>query len=483
MNVKIKYGFIALFIIIIQSIIKLIGVLITGSLSFLSETIDTIVDIFFVALTLYSIYISQKPADYEHMYGHAKIDSIGALIQGIVLITIYIILIFNAIQIIITQNFIIQNPTIGLELLIISIAINLIFSLILIWQGKKRNSLSLKIQGLNLFQDSLRAIIVVVNFVIVIFFEIVFLDPIFSIIVSSIIIISAINLSKEGINDLTDVNPIDPLLIEEIKKKIFNLEHVNGVMDLKIRALRNKLFLQVILRVEDHISIIHADEITKKIRILVRDYLPKYDVETIVEMNPISGEKSLGENIINLVYSSLANYPKILDIDDLNIFRFENKYFLSFKIIVERSLTLNRAHKIITKFENELKQHIDNISRVISHIEPERKEENSKLNGKLCKKLEPEELEELKEKVEKILRSKKYVEGYHGFEFWNINNYCIIELHVFFDGKLNISKVHEYISELEMIIHEELELTNLKDVILHSEPKIGRTDGNIFKEN
>ena len=45
MNVKIKFGLISLVIIVSQSIIKIYGVILTGSLSFLSETLDTVVDI------------------------------------------------------------------------------------------------------------------------------------------------------------------------------------------------------------------------------------------------------------------------------------------------------------------------------------------------------------------------------------------------------------------------------------------------------
>ncbi|MFX0048744.1 MAG: cation diffusion facilitator family transporter, partial [Candidatus Hermodarchaeota archaeon] len=144
MDIKIKYGIIAFFIILIQSFLKTLGVLITGSLSFLSETIDTLTDIFFVSLTVYSIYISQKPPDFEHMYGHSKIDSLGGLIQGVILINIYCTLIFVAIQTIITSSFGIIHPDLGFLILIISFIINLVFSRILIWKGKKQNSLSLK---------------------------------------------------------------------------------------------------------------------------------------------------------------------------------------------------------------------------------------------------------------------------------------------------------------------------------------------------
>ncbi|MFX1552896.1 MAG: cation diffusion facilitator family transporter, partial [Promethearchaeota archaeon] len=124
MDIKLKYAIFTLGVILFQSALKLFGVLITGSLSFLSETADTLTDILFVSITLYSLYHSQKPADYEHMYGHSKIDSISGLVQGIILMNIYVVLIYNAIQTIISSRFEVINPEIGLLILISSFLVN-----------------------------------------------------------------------------------------------------------------------------------------------------------------------------------------------------------------------------------------------------------------------------------------------------------------------------------------------------------------------
>ncbi|MFX1414291.1 MAG: cation diffusion facilitator family transporter, partial [Promethearchaeota archaeon] len=261
MDIKLKFGISAFLIILLQSSLKILGVIITGSLSFLSETVDTLSDIFFVFLTIFSIYFSQRPPDYEHMYGHSKLDSIGAMIQGVFLITTYFFLIINAIQVIIEQSYSVNNPGFGFQILVISFLINIVYSRILIWQGRKRKSLSLQVQGLNLFQDSLRAIIVIISFILVLFLNITFLDPVFSIVLSIWIILSAIILLRKGIIDLADVNPVSSHIIEEIREKIFKLEHVNAVEDLKVRASGNQLFIDVRLSVEDHISIVHANEI------------------------------------------------------------------------------------------------------------------------------------------------------------------------------------------------------------------------------
>ena len=480
MDIKIKYGIIAFIIILVQSSLKVAGVVITGSLSFLSETIDTLTDIFFVSLTIYSLYVSQKPPDFEHMYGHSKIDSLGGLVQGIILVNIYSVLIFVAIQSILTSSFGIVNPDLGFFILIISFIINLVFSRILLWQGKKQNSLSLRIQGLNLFQDSLRALIVIINFVLTLLFSVQFLDPYFSVVLSILIIISSIHLSKEGIKDLIDVNPINSLIIEEIKLSVFNLDHVNGVEELKVRISGNTLFLEMRLSVEDHISVVHANEITKGIRALSKKFFPSYNVETLVEMNPLSGESSLGEKIFNLLYTIKSEFKEISDFKDLNIFRIENDYFLSLAIIVDDSLSLEEAHDLSSLFERQLQKQVSFISRIITHIESQTMLKNSLTDHLVCTPIEPEKKKEIQASLESLLKSIPEVKGYHGLEFWAALDFCVLELHVFFNGVLNITRVHTLITKVEQQIKNTLNIENLSEVILHSEPLEGRTEGIIF---
>ena len=480
MDIKIRYGIIAFLIILVQSFIKLVGVVLTGSLSFLSETIDTLTDIFFVILTVYSIYLSQKPPDYEHMYGHIKIDSIGAMIQGIILINLYGIMIFTATVSLLERTYGFINPDLGFLLLILSFIINIIFSRILIWQGNKHKSLSLKVQGLNLFQDSLRAILVIINFLIAIFFNIEYFDPIFSIILAIWIIFTAIKLLKEGIKELLDVNPISALVLEEIKQSIFNLEHVNAVEDLKVRVSGDILYLEVHLSVEDHIPLIHANEITKSINKLTKKYFSSYKVENIIEMNPLGGEISVGEKIINLLYSMRTEFEDISDFQDVNVFRIGELYFISLKIIVNETLSLEEAHNLCNDFELQLKTQEPLISRIITHIESESLIRKLRGDNLVCKPIEFDRKQEIQKSLESLLRTTKEVKGYHGLEFWETADFCILELHIFFDGSLNISQVHLIITALEKEINMMLREENLTEIILHSEPMEGRTDGTLF---
>jgi cation diffusion facilitator family transporter len=413
------------------------------------------------------------------MYGHTKIDSIAGLIQGVILINIYIILVYNAIQIIIKRNFIVTNPEFGLIILIISFMVNLVFSRLLISKGKQQKSLTMKIQGLNLFQDSMRALIVVISFIFA-SFSVNFLDPFLSIALSVWIVIGAFKLARTGVKELSDTNPVKSFIIERLRMEIFALEHVIGVQNIKIRVSGKLLFLEVYLSVEDHISVVHANEITKSIRSISKKKFPSYEVECIVQMNPLASEKSLGEGLINLIYSMKSEYPDVINFKNLNVFSLEKKYFISLTLVVNESLSLTEAHKISSHFENEIKKQAPSITRVITHIESQMYSENLSPDQIKCADVGSEMLELIGEVVEKALRTHPHVKGYHGLEFWATLDYCILELHVFFEGSLNISQTHNYITEIEKLIRDELGIDNLDSILIHSEPLEGRNNGIIF---
>ncbi len=175
-----------------------------------------------------------------------------------------------------------------------------------------------------------------------------------------------------------------------------------------------------------------------------------------------------------------TEYPQIINFKDLNIFILEENYFISLVVIVEESLSLTEAHNICTHFEKEIKLQAPHISRVITHLEGQPSSKKLASSQIKCSDVGDEMIGIIKQAVEEELRAHLQVRGYHGLEFWATFDYCILELHVFFDGSLNISETHNYITELEGKIREKLGIDNLDTIFLHSEPFESQKKGIIF---
>jgi divalent metal cation (Fe/Co/Zn/Cd) transporter len=70
---------------ILQTVLKLIGAVITGSVSLLSEGLHSLSDVLSSFISFVSVRASSAPPDEEHPYGHGKIDTLAGLSEAIVL--------------------------------------------------------------------------------------------------------------------------------------------------------------------------------------------------------------------------------------------------------------------------------------------------------------------------------------------------------------------------------------------------------------
>src|SRR2546423_13849628 len=67
---------------------KIIVGVTTGSLGILSEAAHSALDTIAALITYFSVTVSDKPADADHQYGHAKVENFSAFIEtGLLLIT------------------------------------------------------------------------------------------------------------------------------------------------------------------------------------------------------------------------------------------------------------------------------------------------------------------------------------------------------------------------------------------------------------
>src|SRR5579871_6249309 len=81
--------------------IKILKILVgvsTSSLGILSEAAHSALDLVAATITLFSVRVSDKPADADHQYGHAKVENFSAFIQTGLLLVTCLIIIYEAIK-------------------------------------------------------------------------------------------------------------------------------------------------------------------------------------------------------------------------------------------------------------------------------------------------------------------------------------------------------------------------------------------------
>jgi cation diffusion facilitator family transporter len=76
--------------------IKLLAYFLSNSVALLSDALESTVNIAASALMLFSVYVSEKPADDRHKYGHQKVEEVSSMLEGFFIIAAAFIIIYAA---------------------------------------------------------------------------------------------------------------------------------------------------------------------------------------------------------------------------------------------------------------------------------------------------------------------------------------------------------------------------------------------------
>lgn len=188
-------------------LVKIFAWYLTNSVAILTDALESTVNVVASLVGLYSLYVSAKPKDSDHPYGHGKIEFISAAVEGTLIFVAGGMIIYEA-----AMN--LRNPheisqlDYGIILVSITAALNFIAGGICVRVGKKNNSLALIASGRHLMSDTYTTVGIVAGLVLLYFTHIAWIDSVVAIIFAVLIIITGyriIRSSVAGIMDEMDV--------------------------------------------------------------------------------------------------------------------------------------------------------------------------------------------------------------------------------------------------------------------------------------
>lgn len=199
---------------------KISAYFLTGSSAIFSDAAESVVHVAATSMALYSIYLSSKPADESHLYGHGNIEFFSAGIEGLLIIIAAITIIYYA------ANDLIHGVTtksldIGTIIIAFAGAINFFLGLYLVKKGKATNSLTLIADGKHVLTDSYTSIGVVIGLILVLLTGFLLLDPLIAILVALNILVTGYKLIRESIGGL--MNETDRQTLETISGILKNI--------------------------------------------------------------------------------------------------------------------------------------------------------------------------------------------------------------------------------------------------------------------
>src|SRR5688572_920762 len=133
--------------------VKFFAYYLTRSVSILTDALESIVNVAAGFIGLYSLYVSAKPRDSDHPYGHGKAEYISAAVEGTLILSAGFIVIYKSVMHLI-KPVLINNIDRGIYLIAITAVINFIMGFIARRTGIRNGSLALIASGKHLQSDS-----------------------------------------------------------------------------------------------------------------------------------------------------------------------------------------------------------------------------------------------------------------------------------------------------------------------------------------
>jgi cation diffusion facilitator family transporter len=205
---------------------------ITGSAAILSDAAESVVHVIAVGFATFSLWLSRRPPDESHPYGHEKISFFSAGIEGALIVLAAVVIIYEAIWKWLA-GLRLENLGTGTLFVAGAALINAALGAYLVVEGKRHNSLILIANGKHVLTDSWTSFGVIIGLLLTIWTGWLPFDPLLAIFVAVNILWSGSKLVRQSVGGLMDEG--SPELEKEIRTV---LEKEVRARNLKYHELR-----------------------------------------------------------------------------------------------------------------------------------------------------------------------------------------------------------------------------------------------------
>jgi len=426
--------------------------LVTNSLAILSDAAHALFDTVTTLILLVTTQLSLKPPDEEHLYGHGKIEPIGGLIGGIALIGLAGFLFYEAATRIYTITFfagqVVRHEPVGFAAVAYTLGVDF-FRIGMLW-GRGDSSMTVRASLYHALSDFASTIIALVGFGLTFVGGDDRIDATASIVLGLLLVYLTMGLIRTSSMELSDA--ISKGVVAEVRKEILRTKGVEVCKELKVRRVGTKTYVETTICVPSSMELAEAHEVASQIEASVNRLYS--DSSVTVHIEPVGAEKPIEKQI-----ESLATVVDgVKGVHNLSSVYSRGKLYITLHALVDPELSIEEAHAIAEKIEENLTQQISDIGNVTVHIEPYAPKVRREF------KIEDAEVRRMIRQIVAAhpdIKNVKRVVTYMSAKRHYINIDCL------FDKATSVEAMHDTVSHIEMEIKKKLKEAI---VTIHAEP-------------
>ncbi len=263
---------------------------ITGSVSLLSDALESIVNLVAALGAVLALREAAKPADDEHPHGHDKVEYFSSGFEGALILAAAVTIATTAIPRLLDPRPL-EDTGIGLAISTAASGINLLVARMLFAAGKKHRSITLEADAHHLMTDVWTSAGVLVAVVLVRLTGLLWLDPVAALIVAANIVRTAVMLIRRSLLGLMDtaLDAASQKQIDEVLAAVSASEPVS-FHAVRTREAGSRRFIDLHVLVPGSWTVQQGHDLCEEVERRLRELSPRTSVLTHLE--PVEDPRS-----------------------------------------------------------------------------------------------------------------------------------------------------------------------------------------------
>jgi len=255
---------------------------ITGSVSLLSDALESLVNLAGASFALWMILITRAPADDEHPFGHSKAEYFSSAFEGVLIFGAALAIIVTAVQrLLVPQD--LEAIGLGLMFSALSTVINYGVAIALRNAGVRLHSIALEADSKHLMTDVWTSVGVVVGLLIVAMTGFRWIDPLVAMAVGLHIIVEGYRLVRGAVHGM-----MDGALVEDRLASITSVLDAFAARDVSYKNLKTRRagtvsFIQVDILVPRQWTVGQGHDVLDEIERGLAEIVPGANIVTHLE--------------------------------------------------------------------------------------------------------------------------------------------------------------------------------------------------------
>ncbi len=438
--------------------LKLVVGISTGSLGILAEAAHSGLDLIAAVVTLFSVRVSDKPADADHQYGHGKVENFSAFIETGLLLLTCVWIVYEAIKRLVHPNIEIEPTVYAFAVMFFSIGADFWRSRALRRIADKYDSQALHADALHFRTDIWSSSVVILGLALVGLARLANVpwlfraDPVAALLVACVVVWVSSRLARQTIDALLDAAPTG------VRNRIIDaISIVPGVLEVdraRIRRAGNRYFADLSLGLYRNVTFQKAEQVVADVTRAVHEILP--DADVMVHSVPREGRS---ENIFDRIRAVGSRHNLV--VHDISVQDLGGALHVEQNVELDENLSLKEAHDRVTQLETEVRREVPEISSILTHIEDE--------PATIAAGDEITADRKLEKRLQRIASEFSEVVDVHELRVKRVRNRLYLSCHCTMQDNLPLSRVHDITTALELRFKQDT--PELYRIFIHPEPQ------------